>query len=137
MNNIDALQIISQFISSFQNVRSVVQECEAEVSYRDNEYNDLTHALELTTFDAASGYKLAKQLKENRIKRRKVKDQLAQLQPLLSLMNRYQNFFHDMKKLRTEIEKIRAMQQNRIYTPRARTDMMEAFERALAKKANG
>lgn len=133
-NAIDPIQAITQILDVFQNVRSTIQECETELTFRDNEYNDLTHALELTTFDAATGYMLAKQLKENRLKRRAAKDLLAQLQPLAEVFDRYQNLINDMRRAKTQIEKIKNAQQLRIYTPRARTDMMEAFERARAKK---
>jgi hypothetical protein len=134
VNDIDALRITSLMISAFQNVKSAVEQFESDVAYYDHEYNDLTHALELMTFDAAKGYQLAKQLKENRLKRRKAKDQLAQLQPLNELMGRYQNFFQELRRTQAQIEKIRTAQQNRIYTPRARTDMQEAFERAKERQ---
>lgn len=134
VNEIDALRLTSQLITAFQAVRSSVQQNESDIIYYEHEYNDLTHALELTKFNAAEGYQLAVQLKENRLNRRKAKDQVAQLQPLFDVMTRHQSFFQDLRKAQAQIEKIKSSQASRMYTARARTDMQDAFDRAKQKQ---
>lgn len=71
VNEIDALRLTSQLLTAFQAVQSAIQQNESDIIYYEHEYNDLTHALELTKFNAAEGYQLAVQLKENRLNRRK------------------------------------------------------------------
>lgn len=127
MTEIDPLTMTSQLIAAFQTVREAVEKAEIDQEYCDREYNDLTHALELINFNGVEGFKLAKQMKDNRVRRRDAKNLIEQLQPLHELMNRHQSFFKDLKKVHAQIETTIHSQQKRTYTPRVRTDI--PFER--------
>ena len=133
MTNIDALKITSQLIDSFQTVRDTVAQIERDQDFYEREYLDLTHALEIISFNASEGYKLAKQLKENRHNRRNAKNTKEQLMPLHDLMKRYNNFFKELKSVHSQIEVTRNIQRKRAYTPRVREDLQEAFDRAQGK----
>jgi DNA repair ATPase RecN len=134
VNDIDALEITSRLLDSFETVRKTIDKIESDHEFCDKELNDLTHALEFISFNASEGYKLAKQMKESRIKRRNAKNLKEELQPLYDLMKRYNNFFKELKNVHAEIEAIRGLQQKRIYSPRVRTDMQDAFEKVNGKQ---
>ena len=134
MSNVDAHHLTNQLISIFQTVKQTYERNENDIAFYNQEYTDITHALELLHFNAAQGYRLAKQLKANRANRRLAKDQNQQLQPLYELLTRNQGFLKELRKVQSQIERIKSDQQNRLYTVRARTDMQAAFDRAKEKQ---
>lgn len=99
-----------------------------EVQYYDHEYNDLTHALELTRFNASEGYKLAKQMQENREKRRTSKDCIAQLSPLCNVIKKHHHFFNELKSVEREVQSVIRTQNVRTYRPRVRDDLFKMAE---------
>lgn len=129
MTDIDPLKITSQIIEAFEFVKTVWEKAKEEQELCDHEYNDLTHGLELIKFNACEGYKLAKQLQNNRIRRRKAKNTLEQLKPLYEVFKKHQGFLRELKKAQAEIATTYDIQQKRIYTPRVRTDLQEALEK--------
>lgn len=135
MTDIDPLKITSQMIATFESVKSAMEKAKEDQDFCDREYNDLTHGLELINFNAYEGYKLAKQLQNNRIRRRILKNTVEQLQPLYELFKKNQGFFKELKNVQAQISTIRDIQQKRIYTPRARTDLQEAFNKANGVKS--
>ncbi|NOJ72457.1 hypothetical protein [Paenibacillus alvei] len=93
---------------------------------------DLAHAVEFIEFDTDDGFALALQLKENRRKRRQAKEDNEILRPLYELLIRNKALLPEMDKIKGRVQQVIQTQSQRIYTPKARTDMKEAFERARA-----
>src|SRR5690242_20547106 len=104
MTEVNPIELTNQMIEAFEAVQKAFKEADAEEKYCNLEYNDLTHALELTNFGTVDGYRLAKQIKDNRLRRRQAKDLQEQLEPLLTLMNKNQNFFRELKNVQAEIQ---------------------------------
>jgi hypothetical protein len=123
LKDIDVLQIIEYFIDAFQSVKETMKEADELQTFSEREYADLAHALELTNFDIQRGYRLAKELQQNRVNRRNAKNTKEEIQPLLELMNRYHGLFKELKNVHAQIERIRHIQMNRCYTPRERKDI--------------
>jgi hypothetical protein len=119
----NVLETTEQLIAVFEAVRKTMEDASDDQDFIDREYNDLTHALELVSFNASEGYKLAKQLQENRLRRREAKNLKEALQPLYDLMNKNQSFFKELKNVHAAIERTVHTQQNRKYRPRAREDL--------------
>ena len=51
--------------------------------YLEGQMQDLYHVIEFSTFNVVDGYKLAKMLKDIRVQRREVKDEIALLNPII------------------------------------------------------
>lgn len=130
----DGLKVTEQLIQAAEEVKREYLNAGDQEDYCDREYNDLTHALELFRFGGVEGYKLAKQMQDNRINRRAAKDLQEELKPLYDLMNKYHTFFRDLKQVHADIELTRGRQKNRRYTPRARTDLNEAFSESRLRE---
>lgn len=124
-------KFISQLINVFSQVPHWYEENEQEVKFRDDEYNDLTHALELIAFGGVQGYKLAVGLKENRIKRREAKNTSELMKPLYDLVKKHQHLLSEMRKCSSEISKMTNIQKARKYHPRVQdSSLAEAFTKA-------
>lgn len=125
-----AQQVTGNMINYFRDVKKEYEEAEKNVRFYESEYNDLTHALELTNFNASEGYKLAKELKQNRKNRREAKDIMNELNPLYMFMQSNSRFLQELKKVNTEVIKITQKKDSRKYHVRARADMQEAFDKS-------
>lgn len=125
MSEIQPLGIIEYMLGFYNSVSTAMKEAFAEEAYCNEEYQDLTHALEFTEFGTVAGYKLAKQVKDNRQKRRQAKELQEQLDPLNALMKRYANFFNELKNVHAEIERTIGVQVKRTYRRRVRGDLFE------------
>lgn len=130
---LDAIQVVNQLIDAFRSVQEAYQQAERDEEFCDQEYNDLTHGLELIDFNAAEGFKLAKQLKENRTKRRAAKDTIEQLRPLYVHINRNKPFIDGLKNIHAEIETTKNVQMNRVYRPRVRADLFDQLKKAKGR----
>lgn len=130
----DALTATKQLNDIYQGVKDAFAKAKEEERFRDDEYNDLTHALELINFNGAEGYKLAKELKENRKFRREAKNMQELITPLRDLLLKYHTIFSELKNVQAMIEAIQHTQSVRVYTPRTRTDLQDRFDRALRKE---
>ena len=86
-----------------------------ELAKTDLETIDIEHKIELTNFNANEGYMLAKEMKDVRVRRRKIKDTIT----LLETMSKQ----FDLNKLGTAVEKAEAKLDTRTYTPRVREDL--------------
>jgi hypothetical protein len=134
LKDIDVLQITETFMKEFESVKQTMQEANDLQTFSEREYIDLAHALELTSFDIQRGYRLAKELQQNRINRRNAKNLKEEIQPLMELMNRYNGFFKELKNVHAQIERTRHTQISRRYRPRERTDMEKEFEKAKVRE---
>jgi len=75
-----------QLLNIYNSIENDFKELNDKLSYIDIEQQKVLHELESNTFNAYMGYLLAKQLKEIRIERRKIKNELA---PLINLRNNF------------------------------------------------
>lgn len=125
-----AQQITGTMINHFQYVLKTYEQAVRDVEYYEKEYNDLNHALELLSFNAAQGYHLAKELQTNRRNRRVAKDTVYQLEPLYNLFSHSENFHKQLKIANKNVIKIAQSQSSRTYKVRVRTDMQKAFDKA-------
>lgn len=127
---------ISQLVNVFSQVPGWYEENDREIKFRDAEYNDLNHALELTTFGGVQGYKLALGLKENRIKRREAKDANELMKPLYDLIKKHQHLLSEMKKCAGEINNVLGVHKARVYSPRVEdSPLAEVIAKAQKNKA--
>lgn len=110
--------IIMETPKTYENNKLAIEMCEKEII-------DIEHVIELTSFHAARGYALAKEIQEVRIRRRKLKDQNELLAPLVEVVNRMKSFHNDMNKAIGDIRRIKQKQENRSYKMRIREDLQE------------
>ena len=108
-----------QYLSNITNIMITI-DAEYEIlcnrlSNKDKIENDLLHKLEFETFNASTGYKLAKALKVNRTERREIKNELELLTELRALTHSYDN---GLNKLSTKIGSIEHKQNVSKYHPR-------------------
>lgn len=75
-----------QLLNIYNSIEDSFKELSDKLSYIDIEQQKVLHELESNNFNAYKGYLLAKQLKEIRIERRKIKNELA---PLINLRNNF------------------------------------------------
>lgn len=90
-----------QLLNIYNSIENDFKELNDKLSYIDIEQQKVLHELENNSFNAYMGYLLAKQLKEIRIERRKIKNELA---PLINLKNNFlQKNDELLKKVHTNI----------------------------------
>ncbi|WP_182200115.1 hypothetical protein [Paraliobacillus salinarum] len=95
----------------------------AQLTKINQEIQDLMHVVEFSSFNASDGYRLAKDLKIARKKRRELKNELELLEPLVSVLKKFRNNLQEMDKAVGEIRKVKALQQSRTYKCRVREDL--------------
>lgn len=88
-----------------------------------NEIQDLMHVMEFTNFNASDGYRLAKDLKDARVKRRELKNENEVMEPLVTAVKKFRNNLQELDKVIGEIRKIKNLQQSRSYKCRVREDL--------------
>ncbi|CAM3879108.1 hypothetical protein COLU111180_12185 [Cohnella lubricantis] len=122
----DPAVAIDALIEIFTAVPQLYEENDAEVERRDYEHSDLTHVVELLQFGGVQGYKLAMQIKENRLRRREAKDQNFIMKPLYELVKQHQNWLPRLHKIRDEIQKNIRVNQERRYRPRSDNELVRS-----------
>lgn len=94
----------------------------------DLEFTDLSHACELLKLDAIALVKVSKEMKENRIERRKAKNETEQLQGLIKWVDSNWSAICELKGVSTTTGKLIASQGERTYKPRIRKDLKKKFK---------
>lgn len=108
-----------QYISNITNILVTI-DAEYEIlrnrlSDKDKIENDLLHKLEFESFNASTGYKIAKALKVNRAERREIKNELESLTELRTLTHNYDK---GLNKIDIKINSIEHKQNVAQYYPR-------------------
>lgn len=111
---------INIIASTLTNAEEHWKELGEDLNNINNRLCDLEHKIENDNFNACEGYKLAKQLKEIRQERRKIKNEIAQLEPLYNYLQNHKQINIDMFKVKTQIDKIDYQQKNWAYKSRAK-----------------
>lgn len=119
------LGIVDGLLEAYESAKKAYEDAHQDQEYLEREYTDLNHALELINFNAVEGYKLAKQMQQNRINRREAKNLKEQLKPLVDLLNKHKSLFSELKNVHAMMEQIVGTQQQRQYRPRERSDLFE------------
>lgn len=111
---------IEQINSIFEQVKVDIEHYKKELSRLDLTEQDLLHFIEAENFSASRGYCLAKQIKEVREERRKIKNELETLYTL------YEKFINNNDKKVISIKQsitakdkyLSNLAENKIYNPR-------------------
>ena len=126
--NINTNNIVNQYITTivqiFESVRATYQTNNDIISQTDGELNDIEHEVELADpRNARDGYKLYKEMRDLRVKRRVAKDENTLLDELYKFFTNNNNFFNALKQIQGNAQKVFNAQQIRTYTPRRRDDL--------------
>lgn len=122
---------------------ATVATLEQEIARCEEALMDIDHWLEINDFPARAGGKLAKQIKQLRLKRRDLKDNLLILTPIRTFLAENQATFRQLDKLRGEIRKqVAYVSGTRSYTPRVLYELFgqeppQTSCSAAMKKAKG
>ena len=104
-------------IFTYENNIDVIKRCE-------DEQMDLEHEIELAApKNAREGYKLYKELREVRLRRRKAKDENQLLHELYNYLKKNLDFNNKMKQIQGNTAKIYEQQHTKTYKPRVRQDL--------------
>ena len=104
-------------IFTYENNIDIIKRCE-------DEQMDLEHEIELASpKNAREGYKLYKELREVRLRRRKAKDENQLLHELYNYLKKNLDFNNKMKQIQGNTAKIYEQQHTKTYKPRVRQDL--------------
>ncbi|WP_339147654.1 MULTISPECIES: hypothetical protein [unclassified Sutcliffiella] len=106
-----------------------VQHIEESLRSVEEEIQDILHVIELGRFNASDGYKLAKELQNARIERRKLKDALELLKPIKDLMTFTKPTESNIGKVLGDLRNIKKRHQNRGYRMRKRSDLEQMIKK--------
>jgi hypothetical protein len=113
------IQIATDVIKRFEDNESIIKQTEAEL-------NDVYHEIELgKSQDLYGGYKLYKQVKDLRMKRRQAKNENELLKDMYEYIKSQhgQTFKSKIQSIQSSSAKVYDAQSRRTYTPRQRSDL--------------
>lgn len=122
MDIFESLKSLKDVYVNFPKVHAEAQE---ELKLLDKEANDLLHLCELTDLSASEGYKFYKDLQRNRKERRKVKDLIELLGPVLELNRLSKPSAKNIDKFIGEAKNITEKHKARSYRMRVREDLQD------------
>ena len=126
---------ITTVVSVFNNIKSAYELNIEIVRNIEDELNDLNHEIELSKpKNAMEGYKIYKEVRELRIKRRKAKDENAIMDELYKYLSQNTDFKNRIQQIQGTTRKLIDVQQKGTYTPRRRNDLTITNKRSLAYK---
>ena len=102
-----------------------IQQVKMEINYCQEELQDLQHYIEFTNLSASQGYKIAKEIKEVHLKRRKLKDELEYLEMIDKRMKNVLRHHDGINQVADGINRTTEKISTRTYTPRVRKDLFE------------
>lgn len=118
-----ALDIVNNIVSSYEELQNEIQENRIKLSNTDKEICDILHEIELTSFNACEGWKMAKEIQRLRQERRIFKDNEENFTLINSSIGHLKRSVSSFKK---ELKRVELKQEENIhrkYTPRIRTDL--------------
>lgn len=116
---VDIEKVINDFLSVINDIPALYEQNDNEIIRLDAEYGDLTHLVEFTNFSSVQGFRIVKRIKENRLKRRKCKDENNLIKGINEYIGRSKSIFIDLHKIKTEIRRQKTyMEEQRTYNPR-------------------
>ena len=121
----DAISLLQK--SSDQMFKDI-ERLNAELAEVNGEMQDIMHYAEFATFNASEGYNIAKELKNVREKRRKIKDELDVLTFIQQTVKERKQQINGLSSIVKGVNVAKAKQENRIYKPRVRVEMFERLK---------
>lgn len=114
---------ISRFIKFLEAAKAEYARCEEELNYQDHLKTDYLHLLELKCTCAKNRNKISKRLQQCLVERRKCKDTLAILEPLIQFLesDKGKQLINQLPQLVGRIRKEEKRIVDRTYAPRAMT----------------
>lgn len=103
---------VNEMIVSYKRAKEEYEKLLQELSNNDGEIQDLIHFIEFEEFDASVAFSTALKLKYLRVARRKIKNELAQLQTFIDMLDNQQ-----LNKIQQRINIQINKQENRQYKP--------------------
>jgi hypothetical protein len=127
---------MTEFEQSLQSVREVFVNYPKRYAHNeellrnvDMEIQDILHAIELSNFNASGGYRLSKELQKARQERRRIKEELEMMEPIIK---DFLSFVKPTEKnisiTMGNIRKAATRQSNRCYSMRTRKDLQELIK---------
>ena len=104
----------------FEGIKEEQQKLREELEIKQAEQEDLLHEIELSKLNAAEIAKVVKTLKEVRVNRRIIKNDLERVKLIKNFTDKYNNKFitNEISMLLGELKKLNKTQNNRKYQPR-------------------
>ena len=117
------IPLVQNILSSFETLKHDMDTIAQNIKDTDSEICDILRDVELTSFNASEGYKLARELQILRKKRREYKEYEEQLDMLRGFVNKHKWIVNDLKLNIKTIEDKVEQQLHRMYSPKIRTDL--------------
>ena len=108
-----AQNAIDEILDTYRRANEDCEKLVHELSCNDLETSDILHYIEFEEFTLEIGYSAAQKLKNLRLARRNIKDELEPLQVLITMLDS-QKLIKIQKRIDVQVNK----QQDRSYTPR-------------------
>lgn len=115
--------VVSSFSALFNSVDNDYAEIRNQLSNANQEQEDLLHEIELSPFNSYEGFLLAKKMKEVRLRRRQLDNDLKLSQVMLDFVKKHPELGTALFKLSKDINGSINGLSGRLYTPRIRTDI--------------
>jgi len=126
---------ITSVISVFNNIKSTYESNINIQKEAEDELNDLNHEIELShPKNASDGYKLYREIRDLRLKRRKAKEENELMEDFYKFLNQNHDFKNKIQQIQGSARKLIEKQQSRTYVPRRRNDLTIAGEHSTAYK---
>ena len=111
---------INEMINAYRRAKEEYKKLTQELSDNDQEAQDILHKIEFEEFNESLAFSVAFKLKCLRVARRKTKNQLAQLQTFLDMIDR-QHLNNIQQRINIQVNK----QENRQYKPHIFSDRLK------------
>jgi hypothetical protein len=98
----EKLKLFSDICRSFPGMATGIQE---EIRQHEQAIMDIEHYIEFEKLSASTGYRLARQIKDIRKKRRELKDTLTVITPLISFIEKHKQVWNELDGVRGQIRK--------------------------------
>ena len=109
---------LTNILKDLKQVKNDYQYSYDKVGEMDLLTQDYLHMLEIVPLSGNERSKIATQLKNTRLERRKHKDNVELLKPLVDCLEKYDRVIKDLEQVLGQMRQIEEKQKNRIYTPR-------------------
>ena len=113
---------IDAFLTFLRDCEQRCRIAEAEERDANNETQDILHSLELEPHDYHEYARLSKELRDVRQRRRRAKDTLSVISPVLDFVDGNRPFIKGMERLLGDVRKAEKKLENRVYVPRKQKD---------------
>lgn len=128
--NYDPEAATSRMIEAVRNSTALFEEAQNDLVILDKETQDILHALEMCDLSSEQELSLMNDLRQIRINRRKCKNFIELVSPLVSFSRKHQPLLVEMKDVAKSIRQSVASIETRRYYPRVRTELDSSFEEA-------